>query len=110
MTEVTVLCTLRDSEPAEGHGSLRGRRPAGPYAGDRDAPPSAPERACGTLGHRLLHTVHFHADAKAAFLALRCFSADTFAALGWKDKWQRLNGTWRRWETRGTLSPSHDAL
>lgn len=73
---------LRDSEPAKGHGSLRGPRSAGPRAGDPDALPLAPERAGRTLGHRLLHTVHFHADAKAAFLALRCFSADTFAALG----------------------------
>lgn len=79
-------------------GSLWGSGLAGPQAGDGDALPLAPQGASLTLRHRLLLAVHFHTDANPFFLTLRCFSADTFAALGWKNKQERLNGTSWRWE------------
>lgn len=67
-------------------GSLLGSCCAGRYAGDRDALPPASKGASLTLRHRLLLAIHFHTDAKPFFLTLRCFSADTFAALVWKNK------------------------
>ena len=85
------------SELLEGsHAHRRGLGGAGPDACDGDAQSSASQDAGLALGHRLLPAVHLYADAKSCFLALRGGSADTFAALGWKKKRERLNGTWWR--------------
>ena len=87
---------LRDGEPGLGRPELRGLGGAGPDAADGDAQSPAPQDAGLALRHRLLPAVHLHADAKSCFLALRGGSADTFAALGWKKKRERLDGTWWR--------------
>lgn len=62
--------------------SLLGFCSTGLHAGDRDALPSTSQDARLTLRHRLLLAAHFHTDIKPFFLALRRFSADTFAATG----------------------------
>lgn len=85
--------------------SLLGSLLTGPQAGDGDALPSASQGASLTLRHRLHLAIHFHTDANPFFLALRCFSADTFAALVWKNKQERFNGTSWRWECQSTLPP-----
>lgn len=101
---------LRDS--AQGPGSLRGPRGAGPCAGDSDVLPSAPERAGRALAHRLLHAVHFHADVKAAFLALRGFSADTPSALGitFSPEWTGTTGFLGGDRQSATVPPSKGVI
>lgn len=96
---------LRDGEPALRRRHLRGLGGAGPDAGDGDAQSSASQDAGLALRHRLLPAVHLYADAKSCFLALRGGSADTFAALGWKKKRDRPNGTWWRWGRPGASHP-----
>ena len=94
---------LQDCEQAHRRRELRGFGGARPDAGDGDDLSLASQDAGLTLCHRPLPAIRLHADAEPCFLALRGGSADTFAALGWKKRRERLGGPW--W-TRGRQGAS----